>query len=69
MINEAVVAENVRGSMDLVHIESGLPLYLDEGNTRTETVVMELKPMASKPGFSIVLSNGEVYEVRLEQVR
>jgi len=46
MINEAVVAENVRGSMDLVHIESGLPLYLDEGNTRTETVVMELKPMA-----------------------
>lgn len=69
MIDSTVLAENIRAAVDDNHIEHGLPLYFDGGRTKTDVAVMELKPMVSKPGFSVVLSNGDVYEVEVQQVR
>lgn len=68
MITPRLVAENIMAAVDDMHIENSLPLYADQGNVRTDTAVMELRPLNVEAGFSVVLSNGEAYRVLVAKV-
>lgn len=68
MIDPSIMAENVMEALDDICIDGGVPLFREGMTELTDVAVMELRPLNTEAGFSVILSNGDVYRVLVAKV-